>query len=197
MKLDIDTKSIMETYLSEYSKQVSDLAGLEIDISLERFKELELESLNSKYKGRKRNSKAIQEEQIAKEMFHKIKELCPVLSGKLRDSITLDLNYHGHPAIYTTLDYAVDVHENEWALHKTGMAGFIIKGALQINQLYNMPVKLSIRIERGFVGVMINSKYGFELQRARQLREKEAKKEKITRKMNSLIKQMSGGGGEK
>lgn len=191
MKLDIDTKSIMETYLSEYS----DLAGL--DISLEKFKELELASLNSKYDGRKRKIKTIQEEQIAKEMRDKIKELCPVLSGKLRDSITLDPNYHGHPAIYTKLDYAVDVHENEWALHKTGMAGFIIKGALQINQLYNMPVKLSIRIERGFVGVMINSKYGFELQRARQLRKKEVKKEKNTRNMNRIIKQMSGGGGKK
>ena len=70
------------------------------------------------------------------------KALCPVDTGRLRNSITHQVN-EGEKAVYigTNVEYAVYVELNDNASHKTGQAHFLRDAARQHGDSYRMLIK--------------------------------------------------------
>ena len=70
------------------------------------------------------------------------KELCPVDTGRLRNSITHQVE-EGDKAVYvgTNVEYAVYVEMNDKAKHKTGQAHFLRDAARNNGENYAMLIK--------------------------------------------------------
>ena len=70
------------------------------------------------------------------------KELCPVDTGRLRNSITHQVE-EGDKAVYvgTNVEYAVYVEMNDKAKHKTGQAYFLRDAARNNGENYAMLIK--------------------------------------------------------
>lgn len=71
----------------------------------------------------------IKEEEIGKMLVRKAQEICPVETGKMRDSINSTVN-NNQITVDCPVDYALDQHENYYYHHKQGQSHFLINPLL-------------------------------------------------------------------